>query len=70
MLKILWLISGIIMLANFAVFMVYRGIVVSSHLFVTSNTVLYPLAVLNLVIGTLCLFTFVRLTWFNRRKAK
>jgi hypothetical protein len=70
MMKILWLIIGIIMLANFAVFMVYRGIVAGSHLFITSNTVLYPIAVLNLIIGILCLFTFVRLTWFNRRKAK
>ncbi len=61
-----WLASGIIMLADFAVLMVYRDVVAGSHLFVTTGTVLYPVAALNLIAGILCLIAFIRSAWFNR----
>jgi len=63
MAKFLMLIAAIVLIADFAVLMVYRDIVRASYLFVTTGTVLYPLAYLSLIVGILCLVAFLRSVW-------
>ena len=66
MTKIVLLAAGLILIANFAVLLIFRDVVKSTHLFITSNTVLYPLACLNLAVGILAIIAFIRQVWPRR----
>lgn len=68
MTRLLLLVAGLFLIANFATLMLYRGVIRGSYLFVTTGTILYPLASLDLAVGLLALASFVWLTWFKRTK--
>lgn len=55
----LWVIS-LVLIANFAVLMIYGDTLQSTHLFIVRGTVFYPLAYLNLVAG---IFLMALLIW-------
>jgi len=48
---------------NELILMEYKDIIRGSYLFVTTGTILYPLAYLSLVTGALCLIAFLRSVW-------
>ena len=55
----LWFIS-LVLVANFAVLMIYGDTLQSTHLFIVRGTVFYPLAYLNLIAG---IFLMALLVW-------
>jgi hypothetical protein len=55
----LLLAAGLFLLGNGVVLMMYRGIVRSSHLFVTAGTVLSPMVICDFILGAICLAIFV-----------
>lgn len=55
----LWVIS-LVLIANFAVLMIYGDTLQSTHLFIVRGTVFYPLAYLNLIAG---IFLMALLIW-------
>lgn len=57
-----WLLlaAGLFLMGNGAVLLMYRGIVRGSHLFVTAETVLTPLAVCDFALGAVCLGILLR----------
>jgi hypothetical protein len=58
--RYLLLVAGLFLVGSGAVLLTYRGVVRGSYLFVTAGTVLFPLAVCDLIIGLVCLAVFVR----------
>jgi len=59
-----WL-ASLVLIGNFAVLMMYGNTLRSTHLFIVRSTVFFPLAWLNLVIGSLLLGLLV---WRRVRK--
>ncbi len=59
--KFRWLLwaSGLILIGNFLVLMLYGDTLQSTHLFIVRSTVFYPLAWLNLVSGILLISVLV-----------
>ncbi len=49
----LFLAVGLVLIANFAVLMIYGDTLQSTHLFIVRGTVFYPVAYLNLILGVL-----------------
>lgn len=60
--KFLWALgaNGLILIGNFVVLRIYGDTLRSTHLFIVSNTVFYPLAWLNLIAG---IFLVSLLVW-------
>jgi hypothetical protein len=58
--------TGILLIGNFAVLMMYGDTLKSTHLFIVRGTVFYPLAYLNLISG---IFLISLLVWriINKR---
>ena len=54
------LVAGLLLAANGAVLLMYRGVVRGSYLFITAGTVLLPMAVVDFLLGLVFLAAFVR----------
>lgn len=63
---LLWL-CGIVLIANFAILMVYGDTLRSTHLFIVRGTVFYPAAYLNLILGVVLIAMLIRETFHKRR---
>lgn len=56
--RILWVIA-IILIANFAILMIYGDTLRSTHLFIVRGTVFYPVAWINLIFGLALIFILI-----------
>ena len=64
---LLWVV-GLFLVINYFVIRAYGDVIRSSHLFVASPAVFYPLSFVNLLLGILLIFALVRESWASRRK--
>lgn len=63
---LLWL-CGIVLIANFAILMIYGDTLRSTHLFIVRGTVFYPVAYLNLILGVVLIALLIRDAFRKRR---
>ncbi len=63
---LLWL-CGIVLIANFAILMIYGDTLRSTHLFIVRGTVFYPVAYLNLILGVVLIGLLIREAFRKRR---
>lgn len=63
---LLWL-CGIVLVANFAILMIYGDTLRSTHLFIVRGTVFYPVAYLNLILGVVLIGLLIREAFRKRR---
>jgi hypothetical protein len=61
-------VTGLIMVGNFVLLMMYGNTLRSTHLFIVRGTVFFPLAYLNLVSGIVLLSVPVLNKYLKRRK--
>jgi hypothetical protein len=60
------LIIGLVLIANFAILMIYGDTLQSTNLFIVRGTVFYPVAFVNLILGIIMLIYIA----LNSRKQK
>jgi hypothetical protein len=60
------LIIGLVLIANFAILMIYGDTLQSTNLFIVRGTVFYPVAFINLILGIIMLIYMA----LNSRKQK
>ncbi len=65
--RYLSLASGLILIGNFVVLMLYGDALRSTYLFIVRGTVFYPLAWLNLVMG-ICLILVLVWDWVTNKQ--
>ena len=63
---LLWL-CGIVLIANYAILMIYGDTLRSTHLFIVRGTVFYPVAYLNLILGVVLIALLIRESFRKRR---
>ena len=60
---------GLVLIANFAVLMIYGDTLQSTHLFIVRGTVFYPVAFINLILGIATLI-YLGITLYKQRTKK
>ncbi|MDD5127668.1 MAG: hypothetical protein PHR43_06220 [Dehalococcoidales bacterium] len=66
--KYLLLLAAIILIGNSLVIRIYGDVIRSSHLFIASPAVFYPLATFNLITGIIILLLLIRDIWQSHHK--
>jgi hypothetical protein len=60
------LLVGLVLIANFAVLMIYGDTLQSTHLFIVRSTIFYPAAFINLFLGIATLI-YLGITFYKQR---
>lgn len=68
--KVFLLIAAVILIGNSVAIRIYGDVIRSSHLFIASPAVFYPLATFNLIAGIVILLLLIRDTWQEHRKRR
>jgi hypothetical protein len=63
------LVTGLVLIANFAVLMIYGDTLQSTHLFIVRGTVFYPIAFVNLILGIIMIL-YLGITFYRQRIKK
>jgi hypothetical protein len=65
--NLFFLIVGLVLIANFAILMIYGDTLQSTHLFVVRGTVFYPVAFVNLILGIIMLL-YTGINFINKKQ--
>jgi hypothetical protein len=63
------LVIGLVLIANFAVLMIYGDTLQSTHLFIVRGTVFYPVAFVNLILGIIMIL-YLGITFYRQNIKK
>jgi hypothetical protein len=63
------LLTGLVLIANFAVLMIYGDTLQSTHLFIVRGTVFYPIAFVNLILGVIMIL-YLGISFYKQRIKK
>ena len=64
--NLFFLVVGLILIANFAVLMIYGDTLQSTHLFIVRGTVFYPVAFVNLILGIIMIL-YLGITFYKQK---
>ncbi len=67
--NLFFLIVGLVLIANFAILIIYGDTLQSTHLFIVRGTVFYPVAFVNLILGILMLL-YTGITFYKQKTKK
>lgn len=65
---LLWL-AAVVLIGNSFAMRAYGDVIRSTHLFIASPAVFYPLATLNLIVGLVILLALVWGLWSRRKRS-
>ncbi len=63
--NLFFLVAGLVLIANFAILMIYGDTLQSTHLFIVRGTVFYPVAFVNLILGIIMLL-YTGITFYKQ----
>jgi hypothetical protein len=61
-----FLLTGLVLITNFVVLMMYGDTLQSTHLFIVRSTVFYPIAFVNLILG-IVMIIYCGVTFYKQR---